>query len=286
MNSAELYSRTRRQLLAQAKSAAIVGRHRMTKEQLSHILAAWYSAIPVGRETGDLPASYGRSHLTLLEINPSLAHAFWELTPEDSGAAWIQLAAESPAAAWTVRLHSCGADDEFFDVEIDPAPGNWYVHHSFNGMACWAEIGLRVPSGQFIPVCRSNSIGTPGREPLESSGSQRLSVDEQSIERVPDPTASCGVTPDRTVTSSPPESENPQSAIRNPQSGNSQSGISNRQPPVSMPQSMVSSPQSTISNRQSAIGNRKSAIRNPQSEQPVSSFGCGLRPPAGHPGKA
>ena len=240
MNREELNSRTRKQLLALAKSASIPGRHRMTKAQLSEALVALFSANPAAQAAVELPSSYGRSYLTLLEINPSLAHAFWELTSEDSKIAGGQLGSESAAAAWTLRLRSVTSDDEFFDVRIDPGPGNWYVHHPFNGMACWAEIGLRIPSGRFVSICRSNSIGSLRCELSESCESQWLRVGEQSVESAPDPTAACAVRVqhDR-LSSNQLESENP-----------------------------------------------KSAIRNPQSEQPISSFGCGLTVPAGHRVKA
>ena len=315
MNRGELYMRTRKQLLALARSAGIVGRHRMTKAQLSEALAALFSASLVAPEAGDLPSSYGRSHLTLLEINPSLAHTFWELTPEDSGAVLAQLGAGSAAAVWTLRFRTVAPEDELFDVEIDPAPGNWYVHHPFDGVACWAEIGLRTPSGRFVPVCRSNSIGSLHRRLSEGSESQLSSVDERAAASGRDPAAASEVrTPNPGLASSRARSEEPQSANSNrqleisnrqPVNSNQQSAISNqqpvmsnqqsvishrqspvsgRQPPVSRPQSMVPGPQSTISNRQST--NRQSAVSNPQSEQPVSSFGCGLRPPAGHLGKA
>jgi len=218
MDSAELLSRTRRQLVALAKSADIVGRHRMTKAELSQILAAWYSRRPAGTETGELPRSYGRSHLTLLEINPSLAHAFWELTPEDFRNASARLAAESASAVWVVRLHSVAADDALFDVEIDPAPGNWYVHHPYKGAACWAEIGLRIPSGQFVPLCRSNSIGSLHIELPEVSESELPSVEELSVQTVPEPTPVPALAPPPAVIPAPTDSENPKSAIRNPQS--------------------------------------------------------------------
>jgi hypothetical protein len=176
MKETGLYGMTRKQLLDLASSARIRGRHRMTKVGLCETVAAVTGA----KDAGALPSCYGMTHLTLLEIDPCSAHAFWEMTPDD-----VRRAVERTQrgeGAWILRIYNIGSNSRFFDLPIDPAPRNWYIHLPFRDGAYFAEIGLRTAS-LFVPVCRSNATGAmTGESPFPPGGREDGPV--ESVHRI------------------------------------------------------------------------------------------------------
>jgi hypothetical protein len=120
------------------------------------------------RESTELPASYGRTQLTLMEVDPHRVHAFWEVTPADREAAMKRLNSGNEGAPWVLRLYEiapAGSESprapRYFDVSVDLAPGNWYVQVPPNGCAYRAELGPISDAGRFEPACRSHAVQVP-----------------------------------------------------------------------------------------------------------------------------
>jgi hypothetical protein len=105
---------------------------------------------PLPLEPGELPASYGRNRLVLLPVDPYLLYAYWELAgdaPPTAGARPVLRFEETPGRP--------------FDVEVDLAAGNWYVHLWSAGKSYRAELGVRSEDGAFVSLAHSNTVQTP-----------------------------------------------------------------------------------------------------------------------------
>jgi len=208
MKAAALRSCTRPELLALAAKANIPGRSRMSKAQLIEAIRAHAPAprprrpperpvrpgaripatmdIPPPRlrdadsaveekpeleELTDLPSSYGRTRLTLMEIDPYRIHAYWEVTPHDHEAALTQLGPERATAQWVLRFYDVTYIDfdgtnahSSFNHPIDLATGSWYVKLWSSEKTYCTELGAVAPSGRFVPACRSNFVHLPRGE--------------------------------------------------------------------------------------------------------------------------
>jgi len=166
MNRSELETKTRKQLLVIAERAGISGRRGLSKAGLIESLLS--APPPRPEEPAELPASYGRTRLTLVEIEPHWIHAYWEITGPDCKAALAAAGPEAGETAWVLRFYDV-TDVEFdgvnardsFDVPVDVSTGNWYVNLWSGGKTYCAEIGLRVPGGLFLPVSRSGVVQVP-----------------------------------------------------------------------------------------------------------------------------
>jgi hypothetical protein len=109
---------------------------------------------PLPLEPGELPTSYGRNRLVLLPVDPYLLYAYWELAgdaPPTAGARPVLRFEETPGRP--------------FDVEVDLAAGNWYVHLWSAGKSYRAELGVRSEDGAFVSLAHSNTVQTPSAGP-------------------------------------------------------------------------------------------------------------------------
>lgn len=161
---------TRKQLVALAKKAGIRGYSRLAKKQLAAVLAS-SAAIPEAapERPTDLPASYGRTRLTLMEVDPYWIYAYWEVTSQDCSAALKRLGSKRGTAQWILRLldvtgagFRASPECKHFDVPIQLEAGNWYINLWASGRSYCAEIGVLTPSGRFFPVSQSNVAHLPG----------------------------------------------------------------------------------------------------------------------------
>jgi hypothetical protein len=133
-----------------------------------------------------LPASYGRTKVVVLPIDPFHVHAYWEVTEKDRLLAMKRL---DPMGAhrlsWVLRFHDVSSPrarerDEHFDVFVDRAARNWYIELWSPGRRYWVELGTAF-GARFSPVSRSREIELPRAAPAPpepqradgESGSQR-----------------------------------------------------------------------------------------------------------------
>ncbi len=164
MEKADLSSLTRRQLVNLARKAGIPPQYRLTKTQIITALQAAESMRAEPREPAELPQSYGRTRLTLLEVEPLWIYAYWEVTTPDCAAAVEQA---DGGGQWVLRFYDVTAVErgaagvKFFDVFVDLGAGNWYVNLWSGGKSYFAELGLLSPAGRLVSVCRSNTSQVP-----------------------------------------------------------------------------------------------------------------------------
>ncbi len=162
MKSDDLRNMTRRQLAAIAAKTGLRGYSRLTRTRLIAALLA--ASKP---ESLELPPGYGHTRLTLLDVGPYLVYVYWEVTPSDALAAAREAGSDDARAQWVLRFHDVADSgaQEYFDIPVSLAAGNWYVHLWSAGKTYFAEIGLRAASGRFIPVSRSNMVRVPASGP-------------------------------------------------------------------------------------------------------------------------
>jgi hypothetical protein len=119
-----------------------------------------------------LPANYGRTCLILMEVEPLMVHAYWEITLEDRERPLKEFSHEDQAPVWVLRFYDKTKldfdrenADSCFDIPVDLAPGNWYVKLWEEEKSYFAEIGPQGANGRFIPVCCSNVVHLPRTNP-------------------------------------------------------------------------------------------------------------------------
>lgn len=175
---------SRKQLLAMAERAGISVRRGLGKAGLVELLLAAPPETPA-----ELPASYGRTRLTLVEIEPHWIHAYWEITASDCQAARAKAGAGE--TAWVLRFYDV-TDVEFdggnardsFDVPVDVSAGNWYVNLWSGGKTYCAEIGLRA-DGAFMPVSRSGVVQVPAAAEAPRAEAEWMKVEPLTGETAP-----------------------------------------------------------------------------------------------------
>ena len=122
----------------------------------------------VDPEPDELPAHYGADRAVLVARDPWWVFVFWEIAPATREAALSALGPEAVDARPMLRVYDVTFVDPrgsntalSFDVDIPRDAESWYVNVGRPAATYCAEIGLRTPSGRFLPLLRSNTASTP-----------------------------------------------------------------------------------------------------------------------------
>lgn len=222
MTRSELEAKSRKQLLAIAGHAAISGRRGLSKAELIEAILSASPHVLSPEGPAELPSSYGRTRLRLVEIEPHWIHAYWEITALDCEVAIAAAGPEAGETTWVLRFYDV-TDVEFeganardsFDVPVDVAAGNWYVNLWSGGKTYCAEIGLRAPSGLFVPVSRSGVVQVPAASAAPRAEAEWMKVEPATGKTAPaeEPAHEEAPAPVATVAS---EAGEPQLAIVEP----------------------------------------------------------------------
>ncbi|PRX28636.1 uncharacterized protein DUF4912 [Orenia metallireducens] len=104
---------------------------------------------------------FNRNKLILLAKDPDWIYTYWNVT-----------GLETEKTKPIIRIYDVtNNQDDFFDVNISPAAGNWYIKAPNNNHHYYGEIGLLTENNIFIPLAESNSVFIPTKDPhKESSG--------------------------------------------------------------------------------------------------------------------
>jgi hypothetical protein len=123
-------------------------------------------------EPGELPAAYDADRVVLVARDPWWIFVFWEISPATREAALGALGAEARDARPMLRVYDVTFVDPrgsnaalSFDVEVPHDAASSYVNVGRPAATYCAEIGLRTPSGRFLPLLRSNAAATPRATP-------------------------------------------------------------------------------------------------------------------------
>ncbi len=106
-----------------------------------------------------LPDGYGDDRVVALVRDPRCIFTYWELGGGGYERARDELGSDMAGAVWVLRLVKV-VGERFFDVPIDPATGNWYLHVE-PSERYQVKIGIVLPSGVFRELAASTEIVTP-----------------------------------------------------------------------------------------------------------------------------
>ena len=102
----------------------------------------------------DLPEWSGKPRVTLMAVDPYLAHVYWDFDldtlPPDT-------------TAEVLRFYDATAH---FDVDVDLRTRNWYVPLWSPAKTYYADLGAITAAGEFVPLLRSNTIQTSRAWPV------------------------------------------------------------------------------------------------------------------------
>lgn len=116
----------------------------------------------------ELPYQYGKDKLVLQVRDPWWLHSYWELAPYTFDRIRQELGNEFYSAKRVLRVYDVSQiifdgnnAHRFFDIEISPDVTNWYIDTGGPGRSWCIDLGLKLPSGKFITILRSNTVHAP-----------------------------------------------------------------------------------------------------------------------------
>lgn len=116
----------------------------------------------------ELPGGYGVDKMILQVRDSWWVHAYWEIASQTFNHLRERLSDAFFNAKRVIRVYDVshivfdGTNaHRFFDIEINPEATNWYIDTGGPGRSWCADVGLRLPSGEFIKIVRSNTVYTP-----------------------------------------------------------------------------------------------------------------------------
>ncbi len=124
-------------------------------------------------EPGELPETYGRTKVVAMVVSPYLVHVYWDLSAKD----------QKQSGPACLRFHDANAGGSF-DVNVDLAARNWYVHLWSPEKRYSVELGLQH-ADSFQPLARSNPIETPRAWPV----AEIARISDTPVQAPPLPTA-------------------------------------------------------------------------------------------------
>jgi hypothetical protein len=153
------------------------------------------------------PPANGETGVVLLPVHPYLVHAYWhfergKLTQMKRGPGKDFLDGRPVLRFFDVTgiVFDGQNANQTFDIPVDLAAGNWYVHLWSPGRSYFVDLGLRTEDGRFMRIARSNVAETPPRSPAV--------LDEKAEIRSPTPDTRQRVVPDSPRRSQAAEEKN------------------------------------------------------------------------------
>lgn len=112
-----------------------------------------------------LPREYGETMAALLPRDPNWMFVYWEITPASrAGVVRAHGADVLEKSRQVLRVHdaaSTGKGPAYFDIPVMLEAGSWYVRVQEAGRSYYCELGLVLPSGDFIGIVKSNTVVLP-----------------------------------------------------------------------------------------------------------------------------
>jgi hypothetical protein len=107
------------------------------------------------------PQTYGVNRLRLLVKDPVWRFAYWDVDPRSLESLRADLGARASALS-QLTLRVFEDEDGGASTFLLPQDARtWYVQTRAPGRAYRAEVGVLLPSGEFRPLARSDSVITP-----------------------------------------------------------------------------------------------------------------------------
>ncbi len=116
---------------------------------------------------GSLPPFYEEDTLVLLPRDPSWLYAYWEIS--SATLQWVK--EEWAGEEWDLAVRQLrvfrhrwnreGEVESFFDIELSPGAGDWYLEAGQPDHFYHVELGWKKREGNFYCLLRSNTVRTP-----------------------------------------------------------------------------------------------------------------------------
>ncbi len=120
---------------------------------------------PAAGAYAELPAGYGEDQITIMARDPSVAYAYWEVTPArlEREKAWFGWDSKLSVRIYDVTgvLFDGTNAAGYYDQDVSERIGNWYFDTGRPSHSFCADIGLLAPDGRFLTLARSNTITMP-----------------------------------------------------------------------------------------------------------------------------
>src|SRR5690348_13361052 len=110
----------------------------------------------------NLPASYAKTRLVLLVVDPYLIHAYWEVVAEKLREVKKLARQNKGVLRFYKATETAGhSTQDSFDIEVDLKSRNWYVHLWSPEESLYADLGLKRNDGKLIRLDRSQVVRMP-----------------------------------------------------------------------------------------------------------------------------
>jgi len=108
-----------------------------------------------------LPSRYNDDRIVLLARDPWWLHTYWDISSEKVEQVKTLIPPEERRELrWTLRVYNL-EENNFFDLDIIPEAGNWYINVGSPEKTWYVEIGLKTYKGRFFALASSNQVKTP-----------------------------------------------------------------------------------------------------------------------------
>ncbi len=114
--------------------------------------------------------AYGQSRIVLVARDPWSLFAHWDIPPIGRLEELRALGPDGEHAQEVLRLHEVAASPPTFrDLVLAPGAGRAHVDGAHPARSYRVEVGLRAPSGRFVPLATSNVVSTPAAGPSDDT---------------------------------------------------------------------------------------------------------------------
>jgi hypothetical protein len=120
------------------------------------------------RDSRELPSAYNQDRMVLQVRDTRWLHCYWEVAPDTWERLRRELGPEVERAKRVLRVYDVSHiifngrnAHRHFDIEVGSYADNWYIDTNGPGRSWCVDYGLRLSSGKFITILRSNVVHTP-----------------------------------------------------------------------------------------------------------------------------
>jgi hypothetical protein len=161
-------ARIKRLIRAKPEERLLVEPYRIQETGVEKIKYVYPEPVKVSRVMpGELPYRYGEDIIVLQVRDPEWMYCYWEILKDTLNSLRNRLQEAFKGAKQVLRVYDVSVlqaegtgAHSYFDIEINPEADSWYIH-TLPGRSWCVDFGLKLPSGEFITIVRSNTVQTP-----------------------------------------------------------------------------------------------------------------------------
>ena len=116
-----------------------------------------------------LPLYYGEDRMVLMLRDPYCLFSYWEITggtlnyyrQKFHPYGWDGSVPTIRVYRFPIGLKPLNQPEITFDIQLNHSSYSWHIDVGMPHRTYYAELGRKLPGGEFIPMIRSNSVTTP-----------------------------------------------------------------------------------------------------------------------------